>query len=54
MDEAVTTIHHEIYHHKHYISTRNSPHIWGGDEGAAEDYGRRMLEYSREAGTDER
>ncbi|MFI2236628.1 hypothetical protein [Streptomyces chrestomyceticus] len=44
MDEAVATINHEIYHHKHFSLTRKSNNVWGGSEDAAEQYGQRMLE----------
>lgn len=44
LEEAVATIHHEIYHHKHFELTRRSLNPWGGSEEAAEDYGQRMLE----------
>lgn len=49
MDEAIATIHHEIYHHKHFALTRHSNNVWGGSEEAAEEYGQRMLdEYRRQ------
>ncbi|WP_369206047.1 putative T7SS-secreted protein [Streptomyces sp. PU-14G] len=44
LDEAVTTVHHEIFHHRHFELTRSSPNVWGGSETAAEEYGLRMLE----------
>ncbi|MGX1886919.1 putative T7SS-secreted protein [Streptomyces sp. NPDC055287] len=44
LDEAVATINHEIYHHRHFEITRNSENPWGGSEGAAEEYGQRMLD----------
>ncbi|WEB45807.1 hypothetical protein MOV08_19980 [Streptomyces yunnanensis] len=55
MDHAVATIHHEIFHHKHFVLTRNNRILWqeegvlpsnrwGGTEEAAEEYGQRMLE----------
>ncbi|MVU78267.1 hypothetical protein GPX89_13560 [Nocardia sp. ET3-3] len=43
MDEAVATIFHEIYHHKHFKLTLNSGNTWGGSEASAEDFGQRML-----------
>ena len=39
MDEAVTTVHHEIYHHQSFVL-----HGHGGTEEAAETYGRSMLD----------
>ncbi|MGW0285855.1 putative T7SS-secreted protein [Streptomyces sp. NPDC003236] len=51
LDEAVATIHHEIYHHKHFELTRRSPNPWGGSEESAEEYGQRMLEkFKRQKG----
>lgn len=44
LDEAVATIHHEMFHHKHFEVTRRSHNPWGGSEQAAEDYGQQMLE----------
>ncbi|WP_225994700.1 putative T7SS-secreted protein [Streptomyces arboris] len=52
LDEAVATIHHEIYHHKHFEVTRRSHNPWGGSEQAAEDYGQQMLEqFKRRTGS---
>ncbi|MFD9882007.1 putative T7SS-secreted protein [Streptomyces alboflavus] len=51
LHEAVATIHHEIYHHKHFEVTRKSANPWGGPEEAAEEYGQRMLEiFKRRSG----
>ncbi|MFI0237214.1 hypothetical protein [Streptomyces sp. NPDC016845] len=47
LDEAVATIHHEIYHHRHFELTRKSGNVWGGSEEAAEEHGQRMLETFR-------
>ncbi|WP_306334640.1 DUF6531 domain-containing protein [Streptomyces sp. KL118A] len=44
MDEAVATVNHEIFHHRHFELTRNSANVWGGSEEAAEEYGQRMLD----------
>ncbi|MEU5777582.1 DUF6531 domain-containing protein [Streptomyces venezuelae] len=44
MDEAVATVNHEVFHHRHFELTRNSANIWGGSEEAAEEYGQRMLD----------
>ncbi|MCX4970203.1 DUF6531 domain-containing protein [Streptomyces sp. NBC_00654] len=44
LDEAVATVNHEIYHHKHFELTRKSGNPWGGSEEAAEGYGQQMLE----------
>ncbi|MFF3258745.1 putative T7SS-secreted protein [Streptomyces sp. NPDC002932] len=51
LDEAVATVNHEIYHHKHFELTRKSGNPWGGSEEAAEGYGQRMLEkFKRQRG----
>ncbi|WP_431313334.1 putative T7SS-secreted protein [Streptomyces antnestii] len=47
LHEAVATINHEIYHHKHFELTRKSVNPWGGSEDAAEEYGQRMLDQFR-------
>ncbi|WP_406304448.1 DUF6531 domain-containing protein [Streptomyces sp. NBC_00885] len=51
LDEAVATINHEVYHHRHFELTRKSANPWGGSEEAAEAYGQQMLEqFRRERG----
>lgn len=51
LDEAVATVNHEIYHHKHFELTRKSGNPWGGSEEAAEGYGQRMLDkFNRQRG----